>query len=312
VATGEVVHIDATLIRANVSWDSLAARHVAAVDEVNALSELSRTGTVKRVSTTDPDATLACSDRRVQAQPSYKQHTAVDDRAGIVVDVTVTTGETNEGDMFAQQLQNVAAVTGRTIDTVTADAGYAYAKVYASAEREHVHAIVPPKAEPPPKSSVPLRRFKYDARHEIVRCPAGRILRRSTRAPHGWFYRAKVADCRRCHLRQACLPRPHGSRSVVISDGYDALLRARRHREDWSDHEYTLYQRHRWRIEGAHADAKMQHGLRRAVRRGLSNVAIQAYLTAAAMYLKRLAAAFLPVFRVIRNCLGMPLQLVGA
>ena len=37
------------------------------------------------------------------------------------------------------------------------------------------------------------------------------------------------------------------------------------------------------------AEAKTQHGLRRAVRRGLSNVAIQAYLTAAVINLKRLA-----------------------
>lgn len=46
-------------------------------------------------------------------------------------------------------------------------------------------------------------------------------------------------------------------------------------------------------VEGAHGEAKTQHGLRRAVRRGLSNVAIQAYLTAAVMNLKRLAAALL-------------------
>ena len=40
-----------------------------------------------------------------------------------------------------------------------------------------------------------------------------------------------------------------------------------------------------------HGEAKTQHGLRRAVRRGLSNVAIQAYLTAAVINLKRLAAS---------------------
>jgi len=42
-------------------------------------------------------------------------------------------------------------------------------------------------------------------------------------------------------------------------------------------------------VEGIHGEAKTQHGLRRAVRRGLSNVAIQVYLTAAVINLKRLA-----------------------
>jgi hypothetical protein len=44
------------------------------------------------------------------------------------------------------------------------------------------------------------------------------------------------------------------------------------------------------------ARAKTWHGLGRAVRRGISNMKIQAYLTAAAINLKRLAAALLRSF----------------
>lgn len=51
--------------------------------------------------------------------------------------------------------------------------------------------------------------------------------------------------------------------------------------------------RHRWRVEGIHGEAKTQHGLRRAARRGLWTVSIQVYLTAAVMNLKRLAVAWL-------------------
>ena len=35
IASGEIVHVDASLIRANVSWESLAERHVEAVDREN-------------------------------------------------------------------------------------------------------------------------------------------------------------------------------------------------------------------------------------------------------------------------------------
>jgi IS5 family transposase len=55
--------------------------------------------------------------------------------------------------------------------------------------------------------------------------------------------------------------------------------------------EKRLYQRHRWRVEGVHGEAKTWHGLARAIRRGLDNMRIQAFLTAAAINLKRLAAA---------------------
>ncbi len=61
-----------------------------------------------------------------------------------------------------------------------------------------------------------------------------------------------------------------------------------------------MYQRHLWRSEGFHGEAKTWHGLGRAVRRGLDNMKIQAYLTAAAINLKRLAAAVLAILRAIR------------
>jgi hypothetical protein len=81
-------------------------------------------------------------------------------------------------------------------------------------------------------------------------------------------------------------------RTVLIVDGYEALLRARRARNrGWDEERRELYRRHQWWVEGRHGEAKVQHGLARAVRRGRWNVAIQAYLTAAVINLKRLAAA---------------------
>jgi hypothetical protein len=43
---------------------------------------------------------------------------------------------------------------------------------------------------------IPVRRFKYDARHEIVKCLAGKTLRRSTKTWHGWFYKSSSKDCK--------------------------------------------------------------------------------------------------------------------
>jgi|SRR5829696_6852637 len=85
-----------------------------------------------------------------------------------------------------------------------------------------------------------------------------------------------------------------------ISDDYPALLRARRRRERWSAEDQRLYQRHRWRSQGFHGEAKTWHGLARAVRRGLGNMRIQAFLTAAAVNLKRLAMVLL---RLLLRCL---------
>ena len=63
-------------------------------------------------------------------EPAYKQHAVVDDVRDVVLDVEVTTGETNEGQVVIERIDAAAATTGTAIKTLTADAGYAYAKVY--------------------------------------------------------------------------------------------------------------------------------------------------------------------------------------
>lgn len=297
IATAEAVHIDASLIRANVSWDSLTEQHVLDVlsenqseDESEAERTGRQSGKYKMVCTTDPDATTATNARNRRLKPSYKQHTAVGDKVGVILDVAVTTGQTNKGEMIEPQVDEVEAMTGIDIKTVTADAGYAYAKVYGALERRGIDALIPAKAEPI-KSRVPLRRFPYDAKHDILKCPRGRVLRPARPIKHGRFFYSKAKDCARCPLKGDCLSKGRVNKAVVVGNDYPALLRARRRRERWSWRDRRLYQRHRWRSEGFHGEAKTWHGLARAIRRGLPNMKIQAYLTAAAINLKRLAAA---------------------
>lgn len=301
IAKGEIVHVDASLIRADVSWDSLVVRHVDAVrsanDDDKAVAEAVRqtrnsrkTGKFKKVCPTDPDATMATNGRNRRLEPSYKQHGVVDDVFGVVLEVDVTTGETNEGEELLARLDAVERTTGGKIDTVTADAGYAYAKIYGGLERRGIAAIIPARAEPI-RSPVPMRRFRYDAKHDVLKCPRGKKLKAGRAIKHGRFFTSRARDCRRCDLAHLCLSKDRVNKAVVLGDDYPALLRARRRREKWSDEDRDLYRRHRWRSEGYHGEAKTWHGLSRAVRRGLQNMRIQAFLTAAAVNLKRLAAA---------------------
>jgi len=302
LVSGDTVHVDATLIRADVSWESLTERHVEKVLTENAVeppsddaessneTAASRTGKAKKISTTDPEATMTTSCRQYRMEPSYKQHTAVDDRRGVVVDVEVTTGEASEGKQLAVQIERIEAQTGKRLKTVTADGAYAHPANYALLESRQIEAIIPPQAQSKQPRRIPLRRFQVDARHDVVRCPAGKRLTRSRQTFNGTMYRARRTDCRACELRSRCLPPTAQSRTVLIVTHHASLLRARRRHAQWGEAEQTLYRRHRWRAEGVHGESKTVHGLRRAARRGLGNVRIQSYLTAAVMNLKRLAA----------------------
>jgi len=299
---GETVHVDATLIRADVSWESLIEQHAEEVLKENAETGLDvpppeggpkrgrpRVGErkPKKISRTDPDATMTTSSHNYRMEPAYKQHTVVDDKAGVVLDVKTTTGEASEGQELLGQLLRAERAVGKQIRKATADAAYAHSRNYDLLEARGTEAVIPPQKESYKGKHIPLRRFKYDEKNKIVLCPRKRILRRGCRQANGWLYRGDKCDCGRCPLRGRCFGEG-AMRTVLIVDGYAALLRARRNHVRWGLDEQRSYERHRWRVEGIHGEAKTQHGLRRAVRRGLWNVAIQVYLIAAVINLKRL------------------------
>jgi transposase len=320
LVNGDTVHIDATLIRADVSWESLTDQWVDATLADNAPEPeppapgsdpgskkkrkpnkthghpRARQRRPKKRSLTDPDATLTTNKKSFVMEPSFKQHTAVDDAAGVIVDVEITTGEDSEGARLMHTIERVEATLGEPISRITADAAYAHSANYAALEERAIDAVIPPQKPNNCHTPMPACRFKYDARHQHVRCPRGRRLTRRSRVKNGWVYRGSAATCGRCPLRASCCPATAKVRAIFIADGHEALLRARRRRTRWDADTINWYKRHRWRVEGIHGEAKQQHGLRRAARRGMSNVAIQAYLTAAAINLKRLAPSLLHAF----------------
>ena len=109
VAKGEVVHVDASFIRADVSWESLAERHADDVVRENASEdEAGKKGRGRRgggpVNRTDPDARLARKSGRAGFEPSYKHRAVVDDERGVVLDVSVTEGTLNEREMLESHL----------------------------------------------------------------------------------------------------------------------------------------------------------------------------------------------------------------
>lgn len=310
LVNAETVHVDSTLIRANVSWKSLAVEHAERVLKENVEEGDSEEGEgprkrgrprtrvprLKKRSWTDPDATLTTASHDQRMIPCYKQHTVVEDKTGVVLDVAVTTGETSEGTQLLAQIERVERTTGQKVKTVTADTAYAHPKNYAELERQGIEAVIPPPKERGTARKLPLRRFKYDGQKGVVKCPAGKYLHQSYEVKNGWLYRARQSDCQACVLKERCLPASKKVRMVQIVQGYEALLRARRRRAcGWDDETRAVYRRHQWQVEGRHGEAKVVHGLSRAVRRRWTNVAIQVYLTAVVMNLKRLATGFNPL-----------------
>jgi transposase len=156
LVSAETVHIDASLIRANVSMDALVARHLDAVGDENDAERDARTsGKFKKLCRTDPDATMATSSK-APLRPAYKQHTAVDDLAGVVVDVEIVTGEEHDTGRFEARLDAIEDTLGVSPDRITADTIYGVGRVYALLEDRQIEAVIPPLRAPPSQGSTGL------------------------------------------------------------------------------------------------------------------------------------------------------------
>mgnify|MGYP001774334322 CR=1 FL=1 len=101
--------------------DAQVARHLDAVRQAtDAERDARESGRVKKLCRTDPEASMATSSK-APLRPACKQHTAVDDLAGVVVDVTpqaclrhdeIVTGEEHDTVRFTGRLDAMEETLG--------------------------------------------------------------------------------------------------------------------------------------------------------------------------------------------------------
>jgi transposase len=98
---GSKLYVDASLVAANASRNSVievvVRREVSKLDEKAEEQDSGSGGSVNRKlrSTTDPDSTVV-RHQNGKPTPSYKNHRALDDKAGVVTAVKTTTGAMDE------------------------------------------------------------------------------------------------------------------------------------------------------------------------------------------------------------------------
>ena len=134
IVEGEVVHIDRSLVRANVSREAIARRHSEAVAAANGdaadhdgsgeqagAGGSGRSDKVAAAGTSDFEASLTTNHRARRSEPDYKQDTAADGERGVVLDVAATTGAVHDTVAVDAPLDVIPAVTGAAIQTATMD-----------------------------------------------------------------------------------------------------------------------------------------------------------------------------------------------
>lgn len=303
LVAGDKLHVDASLIAANASKDSVVksspeliaaytAAYEAAEKKLNDPADRPCYQAVNDValSTTDPDAGLVRKGGQ-GSHPAYHHHRVVDDAQGVITAVETTSGSIAENKklmgLVAQHEQN----TGCAARTAVADHKYGTAKNFVAC---HQKGIVTHLGDAKAKAGqvagiFPEHAFVYDAQRDQFLCPAGQTLqrRRFVQRQHVWEYGAAKGVCAGCALRAQCT-RSKTGRTVTRHEHAEVLeiCRAQSH----STAAKNNRQRRQYLIEGSFADAANNHGFKRARWRRLWRQQIQDYLIAAIQNIRILLA----------------------
>ncbi|MBI3460385.1 transposase [Candidatus Acetothermia bacterium] len=272
---GHTTFLDATLLRANASRDSLQEPLVRPPHK--RLNELLH-------SKTDPEAGLVSRDGQ-RAFFGYKVHRALDPRARIITETLVTSGD------LVEQKYLSALVEGqqqRGIDPheVVADANYGTLENYLYLLKHGKLVHIKRRRSGRRLNHFVLEDFSYDSTRDCLICPQGKILRLAIALPGGKLYRARESDCRVCALRARCTSAKTDGRRVLRSWEQEAIEQVRAQVQ--TARAQKNLEKRKVICEGSFAEGKNFHHLGRALYRGKWKMQVQDYLIAVVQNVKRL------------------------
>ena len=244
----------------------------------------------KTVSITDPDAGMLKRPGKPEGM-HYLSHQSVDAAHGIVVDVAVTPGNTNDSEPYLGRIEYMRAHLGLDIRETGADAVYGTSMIYRAMEDMGIRLHTPGTTGGATyKVEFTREDFQYDQEKDCFICPAEKKLTlRSLEREHYnicRIYRADRKDCRVCPMLEGCVSDSHRSRSIR-KNIFEEAVKRQRETNGTLEHKRILNLRQIW-CEGSFAAQKWMHNLRRLFRWGLEAAEDHCLLSATALNLKRM------------------------
>ena len=148
--------------------------------------------------------------RTGKSLPSYKNHRALDDKAGVITACVTTTGARDEGEELPAVLEANQQTTGIAVKKVVADSKYGtshnFITLAAKGIRTHMTDLRKKQNNPRVQGIYGSERFAYNAAKDTFTCPAGRKLyRHHYHQQRGYYeYRTAHGVCSRCQLANLC------------------------------------------------------------------------------------------------------------
>lgn len=291
---GNKIHVDASLINANASKDSImkgSPEWIAALKRLYQATEskLEDTSTPKyyegvnerMLSTTDPDAELVRMGGG-ESRPRYHHHRAVDNAHGVITAMETTKGSIAENKCLLGLVKQHEQNVGEQVQTVVADSKYGTAENFVKCQqqgiRTHLGDVLAKQTNNPRRKGIfPDTAFRYDPQSNTCQCPAGQTLRPRRLHPfrRTWEFVAAKGVCAACNLRTQCTRAVIGR--TIKRHEYQSLLDQAR-QQAHSPEAYRDRCRRKHLAEGSFADAANNYHFKRSRWRRLWRQQIQDFM----------------------------------
>ena len=299
---GKKIHVDASLIDANASKDSVVKgkpEWIAALKQAYQATESKLGDTMTpashtavndtMVSQTDPDAGLVRMGGH-ESRPRYHHHRAVDNAHGVITAMETTSGSIAENKRLMGLVVQHSTNTGETVTTVVADSKYGTVDNFVQCQqqgiRTHLGDVLAKQTNNPRRQGIfPDTVFRYDPQSNTCQCPAGQTLRPRRLHPvrRTWEFVAAKGVCAACHLRSQCTRASYGR--TIKRHEYQGLLDQARNQAH-SPEAYRDRCRRKHLAEGSFADAANNYHFKSSRWRRLWRQQIQDYLIGAIQNVK--------------------------
>lgn len=240
-------------------------------------------------SKTDPDSRMLSK----PGKPSdlyYTTHYSADSKKKIITDVLTTFADRGDSPVLIEVYERAEKrlnELGLKIEEVSADKGYCSGKNLRYFEQQEIKAFIPTQEYVNRNGKMNNKEFIYNEQSNLYVCPKGKELTLYSyeKKKQRNRYRAKEKDCLNCPMKQLCCPNAK-RRSVSRTIYYKEYERLDRRLKTAEAKRASVIRK--TVSEGLFAEAKMYHGLRKYMTRGIDKAQKKSYMIASVQNLKRL------------------------
>lgn len=297
---GSQAFMDATLIEANASEESLLPRlrilkpseytqEIMEREENASFNSSSKPKfNEKKVSKTDPDATMYKKRGSQGSGLKYKGHHLVDKKKRIIVAAGASDSVSHADSQVSPLLLRAKFRHHLKFKSFCADSEYGTQSLYHFLFSEGITPFITPKPSNTKPNPFAKDQFIYEAEQDKYICPMGRELVRKScnmAKKQNEYYPILRGVCSKCDWKEKCTPGRYSRviRRLFYQNEVDIA------RQLTKTYEYKKQMKMRKHIiESLFGEAKEFHGLRRARFRRLERVTIQVLWTATILNIKRI------------------------